>query len=465
MAKPGDSVRDEPAYKAQPKAKRSHWQKGDNDKLSKAQKKKLDKKADDAAKYDRKTKKSAKDFPRKKGGKIDHGALVRNVKQYVEDALEPDKDIAGTPAPYRGLGDIVDICSTPQKPVDPSKDPADPDWVCTQHARYMAGIMRALGYPVREVTVGLSQKGKYTYQESAIQVWFEGKWHFADPYLCLYDPAAILGPYSSYTNYKAYYWDGTSTPGSHPAEPDPSSGWKPLKDPGADLQKRFYPSKTDDSGKDQSLPTLFPGQVPGLDVPRVASEVVRGEGQRSGVAITTLVEGVSLWLMDAEDRVTDGNRNEIPGAIRTAAGTPISFMHEMPEPPEPGACVDIDDDEIDRHDEWVFLGTRDLQAGFGEIGRHELTLFVQSERAVNVELRSEILKGDHPVTVAGLPDCVQAEAGITAVPFTVTIDPADAAFYVNFDLMVRNNVLTVEHYRPAADRVLAMKFRAEDEQG
>ena len=458
--KPGTSVQKDETYKAFPTAKRRHWETGDNNDLTEAQKKKLAKKAEEAGKYNRKSKTSGKDYPRKKDGTIDHGALVRNAKQYVEDGLEPDKDVQGNPAPYRGLDDIVDICSTPQKPIDPSKDESDPDWVCTQHARYLAGLLRSLDYPVREVTVGLSQGGKYTYQESAIQVWFEGKWHFVDPYLCLYDPSAILGPYSQFTDYKAWYWDGTSTPESHPADPEPDSGWKPLKDPGADLQKRFYPSKTDEKGRDRSSKEKFSSFPPGFELERVANKESPGENQRSGVFLTTRAEGVTFALMNTDGQVVDGERNEIPGAFRIPAGSPISFMHEEPAPPEPGVKLDTVPLSLDYHDESLFFGTRDIQATYHEIGTHELTLLVSSERPLIANLEWKILQGEHQVTVAGLPDCVELMADNTsAIQFSVTIDPVEGGFHTLFGVLMQNHVLNDSHYRPAADRVRAIQLR------
>src|SRR5229473_5016243 len=156
MAEPGASVREDKDYKKEAADKRKYWETGENDSLTDDQKKKHCELAEQAAKYDRKTKKSGDDYPRSKDKKIDHGALVRNAKEWVYDALQPHRDIKGKQNGHLKLGEIVDGSGTPEKPIDPSGgDTTKPAWVCINCAKLLAGFLRCLDYPVREVSTWL----------------------------------------------------------------------------------------------------------------------------------------------------------------------------------------------------------------------------------------------------------------------------------------------------------------------
>jgi hypothetical protein len=453
MDEPGKTVRDEKEYKKEPQKKRDYWEKGENDSLTDELKEKLCKKADDAAKYDPKTKESGEDYPRTKDKKIDHGALVHNAKRWVYDALQPHRDIPGISVGGRSLGEIVGSCSSPQKPVDPSNgDSKLPAWVCVNCAKLLAGILRCLGYPVREVNTWLSQGNfltrTYPYQEGAIQVWFEGKWHYADAYLCIYDPEKTLSGYTDYNDVNPHYWDGTEPPTDWRAGTRADKNWKELKDPGTDLQKRFFSLKSDEHG-------LWFKPREG-DSWRTASLLHHtGDSSRSGIFIRTFDEGATLYLTDSEGRITDGVRNEIPGAFRMPAGTPITYA-EMLDPGRP-----VDGPAV--QPEWVFFGTRLQIAEFEEIGEHELTLMVLSQ-SHSVRLEVEVISSDHRVSIAGLPDHVDVADGVGSVPFNVTIDPIDPGFHVSFNILLHLGLVRPEHYQPQTEFIRAAQLRATGEQ-
>ena len=469
MEKPGASTTQEDGYKKLSKRHRDYWETGKNNELTAEQKKKLKEQAQNAARYSGKDGKYNKDFPRKsKDGKptkeIDHGKLVSNVKKYVGQGY-PNNDNPKVPSPYRSLGHMIDVGGTPENPKLPpdGKKSKEPKWVCHNVANYMAALMRELGYPVREVNMYLSQKGKYNYQSAAIQIWFEGKWHFADPFTCTYDPQAAAEAFNGYTNLRTIYWDGTE-----PVERDdwgvyrvnpPRFPWKRLKESekGNDLQKRFYPKETDEQGSlipsRERYKTFFAEDAPTQE--RYYTESAQVEVEKSGVAITCKTPNVSIYLMDAQGRITDREFTQIPGSFHIAEGTliqddpvgPISNPNQTP-PTEP-----------EQHEEWVFFGTQKYSAEWEEIGTHELTLYVLGEAGISVDLEVSLHGTNYPVFVEGIPETITLEEGIVLIPFSVTIDPFDPTFHILFDLLLKNGWVQKESYWPAADTLLAMLQR------
>ncbi len=480
MEKPGESVRQDKEYRDQLAEKRTYWQGGANNTLSEAQRDKLEEQADRAARYRRGDDDYNGDYPREFDGPIpmgiDHGRLVRNIKQYVKDGFKP-KDTLNKQSPPRPLSHMLDTCPTPENPVPPpdGATSGEPNWVCINVAEYTAALLRVLGYPVRETNAYLSQGGAYTYQSAAIQVWFDGGWHWVDPYSCNFDPQTWVQ--GSFTDMNCVYWDGTVPVPSRWWIPEANDyldssfeggyvPWEELDDDeiGNDLQERFYPRLLTSSGgaiKQAKYPSVH---YPGKFEKRVYVSTPRARAQRSGVIISTYAEGVELYLVDSAGRTTDGRVNEIPGAIRMAKGTPILYSRQVwRDPKDPNGPSDTDYPSC-HEKEWVFFGTEKIEAAWPEIGRHELTLYIRARAdlpSCDVALDYQLLCGEHPVTVDGIPPRVSLVDGISAIKFQVTIDPVDASFHVIFDLLVRNGMLVPNQYGHAADSLHAMCHRAE----
>ena len=130
----------------------------------------------------------------KKGNKYNHRQIVQNVKRFVDDSLEPDGD--PQPSRYTKVDDIIADNYFENRiwpgqsngPVPGTKS----TWVCLDHAKYFAFLLRALHYPVREVNiVFLAPNGEYGH-EAVVEVWYNGKWHVLDPYLCQTGYKSIL---------------------------------------------------------------------------------------------------------------------------------------------------------------------------------------------------------------------------------------------------------------------------------
>jgi hypothetical protein len=435
-------VRDEAAYKKLPADKRDYWEKGQNKDLTQAQRDKLADECSKAGKYNRKTKSYSDDFPRAKDGKVDHGAVLRNAKEYVHDKLSPARDVEGVSAPARGLGAMIDLDSSPENPAYPPDNPdgaghklSAPDWVCINQAEYLAAVMRCLGYPVREVNVKLTKwldwlhLNQVDYQEAAIQVWFGGKWHFADPFHCIFDPACVLDSYSTFKRWLLYVWDGTTKPPDYLPVPNDghAGGWKRESETGNDLQKRFY--------------SLAPGAA-------APNALVRSDGWHSAavyssdpaphwipgvvIAATSAEQGTPvearLSLVDDQGRISDGVRREIPGADRSIGGTRIPFVKGLTSGQE---------EVPTRHaGEFVFVGTDSLLPAWDEIGTRTLSLLVHAPAGTAVPLSWSAAPGAFPAIVEALPtEVTPGPSGLAAVPIAVTIDPSDPTMHVLFDLL------------------------------
>jgi hypothetical protein len=430
MERPGRAVRDEPDYRLHDAAHRRYWETGANPSLTRGQRAVL-----------RRWSAAA----RSEAGPVDHGAIARAVAEFVRDAM-PRGEIEGTESPKRTLGWIVDSgVGEPGDIPPPDTDgvPGAPGWVCINAAALAGALYRDLGYPVRECNVYLAQNGSLekgyrgsVYQQAALQVWFEGAWHWVDPYLATFDPAATRDDASRYKVDLPCYWSGTSPPTEwHPALP--CSGWLPfglLEPVGSDLQRRFQPKEIDE---------------PGARVRRPGSAVDRRGGTvTSGVWIRTRAESVVLQLVDADGR---------PAGQHIARGTPMPGLDPRAEDDPAAPC--LRDRGACSHLETVFFGTRSLLASWEEVGRHELALLASGPRGGRIDLACETTAGDHRVTVCGLPSAVELADGSAAVRFAVVIDPVDPAFHAQFAVQVASGALSPESYWSAADELRAMRER------
>lgn len=442
MPNPGDAVRDEPAYKKLPADKRDYWEKGANKDLTQAQKDKLADECAKAGKYNRKSKTYSDDFPTAKDGKVDHGAVLRNAKEYVHDKLQPAADKETARAPPRPLGGMIDLGSSPDAPQNPPDNPATghnaaaPDWVCINHAEYLAALMRCLGYPVREANVKLTKwldswhLNQVDYQEAAVQVWFGGKWHFADPYHCIFDPACVLETYSTYKRWLLYVWDGTTSPSSYmPVNNKGKAGdWVQEDETGNDLQKRFYSLAPSVGGSRNALlrgdgwhdACVYSSDPAPKWIPGVVIAPVSEHGP--GHAIS------KLSLVDDEERITDGVRGEIPGTSRSVGGTLVPFVK--------GRKSEEDHIPTVHAGEFIFIGAESLIPRFDEIGTRDLTLQVRGPAGVAIPLSWAAALSDYPVTIEGLPpEVIPGATGVVPVPIRVTIDPANPPTHLLFTLM------------------------------
>ena len=444
MPKPGQSVKQESDYQSKDSNHRDYWENGQNGGLTPEQKRKLSEHADRASRYNRPGRNYGSDVPRKPGSAdVDHGALMKNVKQYVADTLSPHGDNPNAIAPPRSLGDMLDRAGTPENPVGPPPA-AENNWVCINLGEFMAGLLRKLCYPVRETNVYLTNGGKYQYQSAALQVWFQGKWHWVDPYTCTYDPQEAW--HESFSDMDVVYWNGT--------EPPEHSDWRVLfglnwtfsswweledDEVGGDLHDRFYPKP----GQEEAKPDK--------------KGKFRSKAEKAGCFIQTPTQNVRLYLADSHGRVTDSKRREIPGSYHIAAGKPIFYCKQ--EWLKPGE--DPGPDYPAKYLESVFFGTHMYHAAWEEIGTHDLTLYLLGKPGTKVELQHVVMGNPHPAAVDGLPCRVILDSEVAAIPFQVIIDPIDPSFHVLFPLLVKNGLLSSEEYISTARDVGRMFERAE----
>jgi hypothetical protein len=440
-------VREEDTYRAYDANYRHYWEIGENATLSLSQRSMLlgwaSSAAGQAAQED------------------DHGDIVRAVAQFVHDAMPPG-DIDGTESPYRPLSWIIDTHvgeGGVRRPPSVSGCRELPGWVCINAVQLAAGMLRELGYPVRECNVVLAQNGSYVqgfngalYQEAALQVWFSGGWHWVDPYLLIFDPAATRDDNSKYKVDQPCYWSGTTCPTSWlPGRA--GDQWIPfgLRDSlGSDLHRRFYPKELDDRGCEVL-------QAPASRVRRMSSVVDRRGGTiTSGVFIRTSTPGVALSLEDASGRRSDAQHHEIPGAVHTSRGTPFTALDTRFGNPGTYSCSG----KTFEHHETIFFGTESLLASWDEIGHHSLVLTLQGPSRSSVKVHHETTAGDHLVTVCGLPAVVQMTNGSARCHIEVYVDPLDAQFHSSFSLLASRGVLDYGMYWPATDDIRAALERS-----
>ncbi|MDE8668417.1 hypothetical protein PY310_07465 [Pseudarthrobacter sp. H3Y2-7] len=391
----------------------------------------------------------------------DHGKVVYAVAQFVHDAMPPG-DIEGTESPPRRLAWIIDTGVGECGVRPPHSGPEGKEsvrWVCINAAQLAAGMLRELGYPVRECNVILAQNGSYlsgftgaVYQEAALQVWFTGGWHWVDPYLLIFDPAATRDDSSRYKVDQPCYWSGTTTPISWlPGRQ--GDLWVPFgvqESLGSDLHKRFYPRKLDDKGCEHP-------HVAGSRVRRISSVVDRRGGTvTSGIFIRTPTPGVTLSLEDALGRKSDAKHREIPGSIHIARGTPFTAFDTRVLRPAPGWGADRDL----AHHETIFFGTQSLLASWEEIGHHPLVLTVEGPARASVEVSDETTAGDHVITVCGLPPIVRIPNGSAKCSVDIYIDPLDAQFHSSFSLLAARGFLDYGMYWPATVDIRAIRERS-----
>jgi hypothetical protein len=107
----------------------------------------------------------------------------------------------------------------------------------------------------------------------------------------------------------------------------------------------------------------------------------------------------------------------------------------------------------------VFFGTRTQIGEYDDIGAHEVTLFAVGD-APEARLSLEVVCGDHLVTLGGLPETIELTDGVGSTSFSVTIDPVDAAFHMQFDALLARGLVRRDNYRVAADAIRAVQLRA-----
>lgn len=447
MKRTGLEVQEEDLYQLQDVNLRRYWEHGENAGLSLDQRNTLLRWAHSAA------------------GQClegnDHGNLIYAIAQFVHNAMPPG-DIEGTESPQRPLAFIIDTGvgeGGVRRPPSTSGEDEKPGWVCINAVQLAAGMLRELGYPVRECNVLLAQNGSYTsgfrgaiYQEAALQVWFTGGWHWVDPYLLIFDPAVTRDDGSRYKVDQPCYWSGTTSPTSW--LPGRSGDrWVPfgLQDSlGSDLHKRFYPRQLDARGCEGP-------QVPRTRVRRISSVVDRRGGTvTSGVFIRTPTQRVALSLEDALGRKTNANGSDIPGSIHIARGTPFTALDTRFGSPAIYRCCD----KYLAHHETIFFGTESLLASWEEIGHHPLVLTIEGPANAAVEIFHETTAGDHVVTVGGMPSIVRLSNGSARCALDVYIDPLDAQFHSSFSLLVSRGILDYRMYWPATDDIRAAKERS-----
>jgi hypothetical protein len=280
MHRPGFAVRRESAYREHDAELRRYWESGENPELTQPQRARL------GAWCERAT-----------GTASDHGSIVFAVAPFVHEAM-PRGEIEGVESPRRPLGWIVDSGVGEPGDVPPPDTVDKPGWVCINAVTLAAAMLRELGYPVRECNVYLAQAGSLeagfrgaVYQQAAMQVWFEGAWHWADAYLPAFDAAATRDDRSPYKVDVPCHWTGTAPPGSwRPAVP--GLGWEPFaldESTGPDLQRRFFPRGMDTGAAPRVLrPTSLVDR--------------RGGTATSGVFLRTAAPEVRLALEDARGR-------------------------------------------------------------------------------------------------------------------------------------------------------------------
>jgi hypothetical protein len=236
----GKEQRNDANYEKLPQAERDYYEKGDKDYNHDPAGAN-----DQRAKYAEKAAKAGKDdFPRKPDKSIDHAQVAKNVKEWVDSTLEPD----GYPHPmYATDKDIYDkLDAQGGKGAIP---PVEEAHICIEHAKLMASLMRELGYPTREKNVALSVAEDEYVQEAAVNVWYDGAWHFFDPFLCLTKQEDYFGTEEDpnslrFKDYRKYYAVGPITDwdvwGHTGTVDDPN--WKHLEDKkrsGVDIDENY----------------------------------------------------------------------------------------------------------------------------------------------------------------------------------------------------------------------------------
>lgn len=459
-----------PAYRGHDPARRRYWEHGANRSLSAEERATLTQRAAAGVRYEPSTRRSDSDVPRRADGRIDHGVVIRAIQQFVRHGM-PEGHVPGRPSPRRELGWILRTGvggANAHPPPDTEGLQGEPGWVCINAVTLAAGLLRELGYPVRECNVYLAQNRDpiegwrgAMYQEAALQVWFEDGWHWVDPYLGIFDPASTRDDSGIYKCDAPQYWDGTTTPTDW--RPARDTRWRPFGPDGqlgCDLHRRFYPKRVVRRGRESPEATAGESHAPQPRVSRLSSDLERPAGTvTSGVVIRTRAEGVTLSLADRDGRLSDSEQDQVPGALRIAAGTVVPYGAPGIALDDPAIPYKVGPSGLE-HFESVFFGTRSLLASWEEVATHELSLHVRGRARQVVALEQEVTRGDHLVTVVGLPAVIVIPDELLVVPFTVTIDPVDSTFHTLFDRLIRNDVVTPAMYWPAVDSLQAIRRRA-----
>jgi len=331
-ARPGVSVRMEAPYRRLDCELRAYWECGENADLTPPQHRILRQRAAAAARYGGSGERIQTETM---GSRREHGIVVRSVMEFVHHAM-PRGDIEGSESPPRPLGRILETGvggRCPVSPPDAEGRRGAPGWVCINATVFAGALLRELGYPVRECNVYLAQSGSFetglrgaVYQETALQVWFSGGWHWADPYLAVYDPAATRDDRSAYKIDRPYFWS-RPTPPREWRFTATEDGWRPfsLDDPlGTGLQQRFQPPPI------AQRSSSVTGERHGAHGPRVKISQFAGERRTgtatSGVFIRTRCDRVRFSLRDRHGRVTGTESQEIPGGVHIRSGAPVPHI-------------------------------------------------------------------------------------------------------------------------------------------
>lgn len=138
-------------------------------------------------------------LPKTKNGQVDHANVAANVIRWVEEALEPDSGQVEGSA-FNNVVDWFDEGKLGPGVTEASglegEGRRQAAFVCVDHARLAAALLRQLGYHTQEVNVvvGLRppvRRGRtiewgnlfWSYQSAALRVFYHGRWNYFDAFL------------------------------------------------------------------------------------------------------------------------------------------------------------------------------------------------------------------------------------------------------------------------------------------
>jgi hypothetical protein len=197
------------------------------------------------------------DGPRPKAGGGDYedsmptdpAEIAHNVYKFVEDVTYPKKQ----PNPFNDDGDICNQVESGA--IDVGKASTDQTFMCIETIHFFTSLMRELGFPVREKNVLPSfSDGTYDVQTAAANVYYDGEWHFFDPwesftsstdYLTEDGHAGYVGP-DSFHDVDIWIRESAPTTGDYgftKGGTTPYPGWKKItthKENGAKIETRTF---------------------------------------------------------------------------------------------------------------------------------------------------------------------------------------------------------------------------------
>lgn len=129
-----------------------------------------------------------KDGPRPEPGGGNYAAdmpdkahdIINNIYKFVEDVVYPKK--ASNPNdPYISDKDFCDKIESGLLDIGKAED--GHPFVCKETVHFFTSLCRELGFPTREKNVLPSLKDNtYDIQTAAANIWYDGEWHFFDPW-------------------------------------------------------------------------------------------------------------------------------------------------------------------------------------------------------------------------------------------------------------------------------------------